>query len=81
MSDEIRPLQATDEKVVLDREDYELLLSDRMRGLDMSDNRVPGSLDRDKSPFRVIGHDVYEVHYDSHSNPYLKHRGVLVDHE
>lgn len=31
--------------------------------------------------FRIIDGDVYQVHYDSHGNPFLKYRGVVVEHE
>lgn len=46
----------------------------------MNDKDIPGPWD-DKSPYRVIEGEVYEVLYDSRGNPYLKHRGVLVDDE
>ena len=45
----------------------------------MSDN-VPGRWD-DERGFRVIDEEVYEVLHDSRGNPYLKPRGVLVEHE
>jgi len=41
---------------------------------------IPGAWD-DKSAFRVIDGEVYEVLYDSRHNPYLKHRGKLIEDE
>lgn len=31
--------------------------------------------------YRIIDGRVYQVHYDSFGNPYLKYRGVLVEDE
>ena len=35
----------------------------------------------DERHFRIIDGEVYEVLHDSRGNPYLKRRGVKVDHE
>jgi len=43
-------------------------------------NDTPSRFD-EETAFRIIDGEVYEVMYDSRGNPYLKRRGVVVDHE
>jgi len=79
MSDrEITPLSATDESVTLSDEDFLHLM--RLKESLTPADEAPGRWD-EESAFRVINGEVYEVLHDSRGHPYLKQRGVLVDHE
>jgi len=80
MRDEITPLAATDESITLSIDDFNKLIG-RIEELSPKEGvETPGRWD-DESAYRVVDGEVYEVLHDSRSNPYLKRRGVLVDHE
>lgn len=78
MGSDITPLSATDETVTLSMEDFEDLM--RLKR-NLSPAEDPPHRWDEESAFRVINGEVYEVHHDSRGNPYLKHRGVLVEDE
>jgi len=77
MSD-ITPLSATDEQVTISREDYNKLIQ-QYQTIDPED--APHWAHSDEAAYRLIDGEVYEVQFDSSSNPKLKRVGVLVEHE
>jgi len=79
MVETVTPLTATDREVTLRREDYQRLLANQTDD-GLPADEAPSSLS-DETGYRVIDGEVYEIMHDSWNNPYLKRRGVLVNHE